>query len=248
MSTSGKNMNCDEYKEAIAADPSFSDDAGHVAACPSCAQFKANMLALDERIASALAIDVPALQIPDLPMVSATEDKVVSLESHRKQRFAMPTWIGIAAGFALAAIVGVQFLASDGLSDQELAAEILAHVDHEPWSIEVTDVAVTNERITDVMAVNGGTMHGSIGLVSYAQSCIINGKQIPHLVIQGKNGPVTVLLMPEEMVSMPIRLDGKGISGIILPVGDGSIALVGERDFDVDELKERVVNSVEWST
>ena len=160
----------------------------------------------------------------------------------------MPTWIGIAAGFALAAIVGVQFLANDGITDQELAAEILAHVDHEPWAMEATDVSVTNERITDVMAANSGTMDGNIGLVSYAQSCIINGKQIPHLVIQTTDGPVTLLLLPEEMVSMPVKLDGKGISGVILPVGDGSIALVSERNFDVDELKEKVVNSVEWST
>ena len=43
-----------------------------------------------------------------------------------------------------------------------------------------------------------------------------------------------------------MKLDGRGVSGVILPVGDGSIALVGEKAFDVDELKERVVNSVEW--
>jgi hypothetical protein len=248
MSTSAKIMNCDEYKEAIAADPAFVDDAGHDAACASCAGFKAEVVALDERISSALAIDVPALQMPDLPIMGAAEDKVVSLAGRRKQMFAMPTWIAIAAGFALAAIVGVQFLANDGITDQELAAEILAHVDHEPWAMEATDVSVTNERITDVMAANSGTMDGNIGLVSYAQSCIINGRQIPHLVIQTSDGPVTLLLLPEEMVSMPVKLDGRGISGVILPVGDGSIALVGERSFDVDELKERVVNSVEWST
>ena len=248
MSTSEKIMNCDEYKEAIAADPTFVDDAGHDAACASCAEFKTEILALDERISSAMMVDVPALQMPDLPGLGATEDNVVSIEGRRKQTFGMPTWVGIAAGFALAAIVGVQFLANDSITDEELAAEILAHVDHEPWAMEATNVSVTNERITDVMAANSGTMDGNVGLVSYAQSCIINGKRIPHLVIQTSDGPVTLLLLPEEMISMPIKLDGRGISGVILPVGDGSIALVGERAFDVDELKERVVNSEEWST
>ena len=49
------------------------------------------------------------------------------------------------------------------------------------------------------MRANGGTMSNNVGLVSYAQTCIINGRSIPHLVIQGKDGPVTLLLMPEEM-------------------------------------------------
>jgi hypothetical protein len=97
------------------------------------------------------------------------------------------------------------------------------------------------------MAANGGTLNTRIGLVSYAQSCIINGKTIPHLVVQGKNGPVTILLMPEEMVSMPVPVHGESIDGIILPLGDGSVAIVGERGFDLEDIKERVTNSVEWS-
>ncbi len=248
MSVSGNIMNCEEYRQAIATDPSLEDDAGHVAACAACTEYKAEMLALNDSIAMALAIDVPELQLPDLPPVSAEEDKVVSLVSRRKRTFAMPTWIGIAAGFALAAIVGVQFLANDSLSDQALADEILAHIDHEPWAMQVTDVSVPAERVSRVMAANGGTMQPDIGLVSYAQNCIINGNTIPHLVIQGRNGPVTLLLMPEEMVSMPVSLDGERINGVILPLGDGSIAIVGEREIDLEEIRERVVNSVEWST
>ena len=247
MSTSGQIMNCDEYQEAIAADPSFEDDAGHITACASCAQFKSEILALDERIANALAIDVPEFRMPDLMPASAADEKVVSLAARRKPAFSMPSWIAIAASFALAAIVGVQFLANDSISDQALAEEILAHVDHEPWAMQVTDVSVSDERLIDVMATNRGTMNPEIGLVSYAQSCVINGKTIPHLVIQGRNGPITLLLMPDEMISMQVQLEGKGISGVILPVGNGSIAIVSDRDFDLEYIKERVVNSVEWS-
>lgn len=239
-------MNCEAYKEAIAADPSFEDDAGHIAACASCAKFQSEMQALNQGIAEALAIDVPELQMPELAPVS--EDKVVSLASRRKTTLSMPAWIGIAAGFALVAIVGGRMLPDNSISDQQLAAQVLAHVDHEPHAVQITDVAVREDRLAQVMNQSGGTMRSDIGLVSYAQSCIINGRHIPHLVIQGKNGPVTLLLMPEEMVSMPLQLDGKGIDGIILPVGDGSIAIIGERGFDLEEIKERVENSVEWRT
>lgn len=246
MSTSTQNMNCEEYREAFAADPAFEDDTGHVAACAECTEFKAEILALNASISRAMQIDVPEFSMPDLPAIEDAGEKVVSLASRRKPTFSMPAWIGIAATVAFAAFIGIRYIPDSNITDAELAAEILAHVDHEPWAMQATDVSVTNERLTDVMASNRGTMRSDVGLVSYAQTCIINGRSIPHLVIQGEDGPITLLLMPEEMVSMPVQLDGRGINGVILPVGDGSIALVGEKDFDVDELKERVVNSVEW--
>jgi hypothetical protein len=240
-------MNCEDYTQAIATDPSFTNEAGHVALCAACAEFKAQILAQERVIAKALAIEIPALRMPELPPLSADDDKIVSIASRRKTRLSMPAWIGIAASFALAALIGVQFLADDSSNDQALADEILAHIDHEPWSLTVTDVAVSGERVRDVMAANGGTMDANIGLVSYAQSCVINGRTIPHLVIQGQNGPVTILLMPEEMVSMPISLHGESIDGVILPLGDGSVAIVGERGINLEDLKKRVSNSVEWS-
>ncbi len=75
MSAAGTNMNCEDYKEAIAADPSESFDGGavHAADCSSCNAFKAEIQALDARIAAALAIDVPDLKMPELPAVTGEE-------------------------------------------------------------------------------------------------------------------------------------------------------------------------------
>ena len=254
MSASGKIMNCDDYKQAIAADPSesFADGAEHVAGCASCAQYKAEMLALNESIAKALSFDVPELHIPDLPDLDGEDENVVNMPFKRKSRFTMPPWIGIAAGFALAAFLGVQFLATDiaNNSDKDLllATQVLSHLDHEPGALLPTNTEVAEERLAQVVNSDVGTMDRGIGLVTYAMSCRINGRSIPHLVIQGEKGPITLLLMPEEMVTMPVPLTGESINGVILPMGSGSIAIVGERDERLDEIQERVVNSVEWST
>jgi hypothetical protein len=253
MSASGNIMNCDDYKQAIAADPSesFADGAEHVAACASCAKFKAEMLALDESIAKALAFDVPELHLPDLPELDGKDENVVNLPFKRKAGITMPSWIGIAAGFALAAFLGVQFLATDitNSSDKDLllAAQVLSHLDHETGALRPTNTAVAEERLAQVVNDDIGTMDRDIGLVTYAMSCKINGRTIPHLIIQGEKGPITLLLMPEEMVTMPVPLSGKSIHGVILPVGNGSIAIIGGRDERLDEIQERVVNSVEWS-
>ena len=61
MNAAGTNMNCEQYREAIAADPSESFDGGaqHAAECSPCTAYKSEMRALDARISAALEIDVP---------------------------------------------------------------------------------------------------------------------------------------------------------------------------------------------
>jgi len=249
MNASGKIMNCENYREAIAADPSesFEGGAGHAAVCESCSAYRAEIQALDLTIARALAIDVPELKIPDLPPIGEEDGNVVNLPFRRVSKITAPAWIGIAASFALAAVIGVQFVGNGPLHDQLLAEQVLAHVDHEPWALKVTDVSVSNEQFERVINPTIGTMDRNIGLVSYAQSCVINGNIIPHLVIQGERGPVTLLLMPDEMVHGVVLLSGESVDVVILPVGDGSIAIIGERDERIEDLKQRVVDSVEWS-
>jgi len=249
MNVSKQIMNCEDYREAIAADPSesFEDGAAHVAACESCSAYRAEMRALDDKIARALAIDVPALQIPDLPPIGEDDENVVNLPFRRVSIISTPAWIGIAASFALAAIIGMQFVGNGPANDQQLAAEVLAHLDHEPGALLVTNVSVSDEQFARVINPAVGTMDRGVGLVTYARTCIINGMSIPHLVIQGEHGPVTLLLMPNEMVSSPVSLSGESVNGVILPHGNGSIAIIGERNERIQDLEQRVVDSVEWS-
>ena len=85
MNASGQIMNCEDYREAIAADPSesFEGGAAHVAACDSCNAYRAEMRTLDDVIARALAIDVPELKIPDLPAIGEDDENVVNLPFRR---------------------------------------------------------------------------------------------------------------------------------------------------------------------
>lgn len=247
MTASGQNMNCEDYRELLAADPTASVDGGteHVAACASCAAFTAEMRAFNDKISAALAISVPDLEIPELPEIE--DDNVVDLPFGGKKSISAPFWIGIAATVVLAAFVGIRMINTSQLNSLPLADQVLAHLDHEPQSLRVTDVAVSDEQFAKVVNPKIGTMDRSVGLVSYAQSCVINGKTIPHLVIQGQKGPITLLLMPEEMVDGATTLDGKGVNGVILPVGNGSIAIIGERDEPLTEVEQKIINSVEWS-
>ncbi len=240
-------MQYQDYKQAIAADPNAEFDAGALSDEDRAAAeaFRDEMLALDEKIAKALAIDVPELDLPELPDLDRDEN-VVHMPIRTKPRFTAPAWIGIAASVAVVAVLGARFLGSDP-SYPSLAAEVVAHLDHEPYALEVTDEAVPEQRLTSVVHRSGAEVDAGVGLVTYAQSCIINGKTVPHLVIQGKLGPITLLLMPDEKVDGAQSLAGENVNGVILPVGDGSIAIIGEREENLDDVRERVVDSVTFS-
>ena len=109
------------------------------------------------------------------------------------------------------------------------------------------DVAVSDEMLYSVVRPAIATLDRNLGLISYAMSCKINGREVPHLVVQGERGPITILLMPHEMIDMPIRLDGQSIEGVILPVGEGSIAIIGERGESIDQIRTRITENVKWS-
>jgi len=235
-------MNCEQYREAIAADPSFDGGAGHLSECAACQAYRSEMQTLDQTISRALALDVPPLQMPDLPPVEA--DNVIALP---RRRWASRTGLAMAATVVLAAFIGFRFVGSV-IEYESLADEVLAHLDHEPAALRVTDVAVSDERLYSVVTEDVAHMDRSAGLITYAQSCEIGGHEVPHLVIQGEHGPVTILLMPEEMVDGPQSLSGDNVNGVILPVGNGSIAILGDSKERLEIIEEQVLKSVSWST
>ncbi len=233
---------CEEYREAIAADPSFDGGAAHLSQCASCQAFREEMQALDLRIAGALALSVPEFDMPELADIDTSN--VTALP---QRRFGTPIWLAVAATVTLAAFIGFRMLGSD-LSNDTLAEQILAHIDYEPYALRVVDEAVSAQQLARVIPPSVAIMDHSAGLISYAQSCRINGREVPHLVIQGENGPVTILLMPEEKISGAQTIQGENVRGVILPVGDGSIAIIGVDGERLERIEEQVMNSVTWST
>jgi hypothetical protein len=237
-------MNCKEYRESITADPaaSFAGAAEHAAECAECEAYRCRILSLDDLIARALAIDVPEIRMPDLPE-SGRDSNVIPMPA---RRFTVPVWLGIAASVVVAATLAIRLLTNDVVFPS-LAAEIVAHLDHEQESRIVTSDAVSDERLGQV--IDGkAAMNAGAGLITYARSCVINGHTVPHLVIQGETGPVTVLLLPDEMIDAAIQLEGVGIRGVILPVGSGSIAIIGERDEPLEKMEKLRVDSMHWTT
>jgi hypothetical protein len=235
-------MNCEEYRQEIASDPSFDGGAGHLSACKECQVFRKEMLSLNDMIGQALQLEVPALALPELPEID--DSKVVSL-SARKPR-SKATWFAVAATVVLAALVGIR-MSGFGVTYDTLSEEVLAHLDHEPAALLPSTTPVSSERLASVVPASVASLDSSAGLITYAQSCEINGKPVPHLVIQGEHGPITILLMSEEAVAEATTLDGENVHGVILPVGNGSVAIIGAREEKLEQIEKSVLDSVRWS-
>ena len=200
------------------------------------------MKALDLQIARALQIDVPPLVMPELPDV---DDNVATLPVRRRSR--APIWFAVAATVVLGLSIALR-MSSVFVEYESLADEVLAHLDHEPRSLRVTDVPVSDRRLQRAVPASMAVFDRDETLITYANPCIINGKRVPHLVVQGQHGPITILLMPEEKVDETTPLDGDSVHGVILPVGEGSIAIIGPREESLEPIQENVRASLTWTT
>lgn len=236
-------MNCEEYRESLTADPAFTGGGEHVAACEDCQAFTRRIQALNLDIARAMQIDVPPLAMPDLPDVDGSN--VAALPARR--RSLKPYWYALAASVVLATSIALRMTGVFETYDS-LAEEVLAHVDHEPAALRVTDQPIADDRLQRVVPPEYAVFDRGVSLITYANPCKINGKPVPHLVIQGQYGPVTILLMPGEPVAQAIPLDGDNVHGVILPVGDGSIAIIGSRQEPLEPIQQNVIESVTWTT
>ena len=201
------------------------------------------MRTLDLKIAKALQIEVPPLVMPELPEIDAA--KVSALPA--RKRSTAPIWFAVAATVVLTTSISLR-MSGVFQSYDSLAEEVLAHLDHEPAALRVTNTPVSDQRLLRAVPASLATFELGDALLTYAQPCVINGNDVPHLVIQGQHGPVTILLMPQESIVEATPLDGVNIKGVILPVGNGSIAIIGDRDEVLEPIQESVVNSVTWTT
>ncbi len=200
----------------------------------------------ERRILAALELPAPALSMPDLPAIESDNvesDNVTVLPT--KKRIGAPVWLALAATVVVAAMLGVR-LFDASVTYPSLADEIVAHLEHEPHALRPTDKPVSDRRLARVVDSAVAEFDRERSLITYANTCTINGKAVPHLVIQGERGPVTIILMPDEKIDGAQSLAGRNVNGVILPVGSGSIAIIGEAGERLERIEQDVVSSVTW--
>ena len=216
-------MGCEQARLTIGADPEGSAPAleRHLQECESCRQFRAEMRTLEAHIRR-------ALERPP--------------ESARTARF---TWRPLAlAASVLLAMVAVLAVWVLRPSDT-LAREVVAHVQEEPESW-LARQNVDAQSIDEALRGAGVKLDITSDRISYAQSCWFRDHYVPHLVVQTAQGPATVLILRNQHVRTRRSFHEGGMSGVIVPAPQGSIAVLTRGGADTAAVAAQMQQDVRW--
>ncbi len=232
-------MDCNEFKQTVGADPNTADTRclEHESVCDACSGWADEMRLLDTKIAEALRIDIPDIELPGL-------DSNVTYLRPERSRKTRPHFFALAASMLLG--IGVAFGLWWVTGSDSLAAGSLAHVHHERYSWVASEVPVDAEQLNAVLSKVNVTLDGDVGLITYARDCWVDRHRVAHLVVQGSNGPVMILIMPRSTTPNVEPLVEPGYEGRLIPVGQGSIAIVGGEGERLDLIEEKFIQAVEW--
>lgn len=215
---------CEHVRLAIGGDPLNlpADVEQHLVGCAACRKFRDETLALEGHIKAAL----------ELPL-------------HRFRPAKQPA---PARRFALAASVLVALLVGGGAwlfrPQPALAAEVAEHVRHESgsWALQRR---LSQEEIAAVLARAGVHFDSSLPVV-YASPCVLRGHVVPHLVVHTEQGPVTVMLLPGEKISRRQEFAEDGLEGVLLPAGEGSVAVLTQGGAVPSATETALLSAVRW--
>jgi hypothetical protein len=222
-------MTCEEARLLIGADPETLTPTleEHLRSCAACRALRADMLRLNAALRRALA-------------------EPPSLRAARTSRSAAPPpW----RQWALAASVVLAIVAALGVwvlrPSDTLASEVVAHVQGEPQSWFATH-NVSAGAIDHALKNSGIGLDVSSDKIMYAESCWFRGHYVPHLVLETEHGPATVLILRHEHVRALDHFHESGMTGVIVPSGEGSIAVLERGGGRVDELAGKLRQQVHW--
>ena len=267
-------MTHDEARALIGADPEAASTEllAHLHTCPECKAYREEMLALNAKLRRALELDwqkvqktapaggpptglrtaAPALPTgrltappADRPNVIADTANVTALK--RKERAPVakherPRLFAFAASVAAALVIGTTLWLSRPTTT--LAGEIVTHVEGEPNSWQKTQ-PVSAEQLDVVLRKAGVKLGPGMEPVVYASSCWFRGHFVPHVVVTTKHGPVTVMILLHEQVTAAQQFNEDGYSGLLVPAGTGSVAVLSRAPMALEQPAADVVHALQ---
>jgi hypothetical protein len=209
-------LECLEFRRICEVEPNRAspDLLAHAKECSACARHLRRARRVDALIGTALRIDVPGSDV-----------HVVDIGARRRRA---RRWPGIAAGVVIACGVGVALWFAPP-ERPALASEVVDHVSGEPAALRTDSAATDTASVEGLLAPYGVRLSEAIGPITYFMLCPFHGTLVPHFVVRGPEGPVTVLILTDRPVSKASAFTLGDFSGEIVPARRGSIAVVGYR-------------------
>ncbi|KLN63030.1 MULTISPECIES: DUF3379 domain-containing protein [Vibrio] len=230
-----------EFRRRIMSDPKQRDGEVNAALKENeqNAQFADEVLELDKQIAKAMTVDVPE-DLADrilFNQTSVSRDNVVRPNFARKA-MAMAASVAFVAGLLVGQLNWGNLVVSP--AQASLASTAMKHVVNEKPFVDRLDEQVKSSQINAKMMPFDHQLSDSFPYhVYYLNHCGFGKTNALHMVFQGEKGKVTLFLtgIPSNQA---VDFNEDGMTGIVEPMGDTSLIIVGEQGENVAKIAESV--------
>lgn len=231
-------MNCFEFRRHYLADPyrQTADTRQHREECHSCTAFAAEQDRINKAVEYIVRVPVPTdLEARVLMQQSFQASRVA-------QRRASMIW-RMAAVFVLGISISIWIALWHGPG--VLADAVVSYVRTQPVQSLAQDTMSADE-VRKVFQDERIQFQSEVVSVHYAMPCIINGIRAIYMVVDSDNGPVSVVVMPQQTVPERTTFSEAGYQGVIVRCQQGSVAIVGTTGQNVELVEKRMIAAMQW--
>jgi hypothetical protein len=225
-------MNCLEFRRQLATEPRSESSAflGHRDGCARCGEVHARAQVFEAGLERALAVPVPD-GLADRVLLRQT----TATRGERGWALGPRHW-RMAAGLALA--LGAATLWTLTRPAQALPDLAVAHLAHEPYALSAR-ASVATAQVRALFAERGAALSGDPGEVHYLNLCSLGRDPTVHMVVQRREGPVTVYVVLGRREPGRRVFEREGVKGRSVPVAQGTLMLVASDARGFDDLERR---------
>ncbi|MDE1338849.1 DUF3379 domain-containing protein [Vibrio aestuarianus] len=230
-----------EFRRRVMSDPKQRDkdliDAASANEANS--KFLDDVLNLDTKIAAAMNVDVPD-DLADRILFNQTSvaDNVVRA-TFAKQAMAMAASIAFVFGLLVGQVNWGNLIVPP--AQASLVDTAIKHVIDEDGFVSTLDEQVNSSQINAKMLPFAYQLNHNFPYhVYYLNHCGFGQANALHMVFQGEKGKVTLFLAGVAS-EQPANFTQQGMNGIVEPVGNTSLILVGEKGEDVANIAKKLM-------
>ncbi|WP_456418104.1 DUF3379 family protein [Thiolapillus sp.] len=227
-------MNCEQFQNRLMEDPFCKDGdfVVHRENCVRCAREWRQAREFERLLHAAMSVQ--------------PEKELKLGRMRRSVRWRRKTWLKAASILLLIGVSVTGFnLAQQTFAGNNLPQLVVRHIQKEP-EVLGSRRAMNRMELAEALSPQGFDLVEAPAGITAAIPCWIRKRRGVHLVVQGGNGPVTVLLMPGEHAPRRQAVAAVSLSGILIPTGWGSMAVVSHADEDVEPLMRALQRNVRW--
>lgn len=250
-------MNMNDIIERLWADPDDASDelSAALAANPQLRAEQQAARAFNAKLKSGLqAVNADAalrqrlLQLPDLEANMVVADVSVAPPVMASNDSVWRRALPVAA--CLLIILGLVLYFRPDLN-LELEKELFAHVYAEEFlfSNQANQIPLpeVNARMDEVVGAHLLTTADTKNLkVTFAKDCWIAKVKAMHMIIKGKTGPVTMIMMPSSVASSEFNIADERLRGVVTPTSGGTLVVIGNKQEPIEEYRKLMSTNLDW--